>query len=281
MTVGVVGLGLIGGSLAKAYKAAGETVYGFDRDAKVMALAAADAAVDAALTQDTVPQCDLIFIALYPHAAIAWLEEMAPQIGKDTVVIDACGVKQEVCRAGMALAGRFGFLFVGGHPMAGTHRSGYGVSRADLFVGASMVIVPPVFDDIALLVRIKALLVPMKLGRIKVCTAKVHDEMIAYTSQMPHIVSNAFVKSPYYENHEGFSGGSFRDFTRVAQLNEHMWAELCLYNREVLMEELSRLKAHLEDYRCALEARDQKALETLFREGSDRKTGKNLEEGRG
>ena len=162
--------------------------------------------------------------------------------------------------------------------MAGTHRSGYAASRADLFAGASMGVVPPVFDDMALLVRIKALLAPMKLGHIKVCTAKVHDEMIAYTSQMPHIVSNAFVKSPYYENHEGFSGGSFRDFTRVAELNEHMWAELCLYNREVLMDELLRLQAHLEDYRTALEARDQGALESLFREGSERKTGKKQEQ---
>mgnify|MGYP004664523027 CR=1 FL=1 len=278
MTVGIVGLGLIGGSLSKAYKAAGDTVYGFDRDAKVMALATADAAVDAALSQDTVCRCELIFVALYPHAAIAWLKEMAPYIAKTAVVIDACGVKQEVCQEGMELARRFGFLFVGGHPMAGTHRSGYAASRADLFAGASMVVVPPVFDDMALLVRIKALLAPMKLGHIKVCTAKVHDEMIAYTSQMPHIVSNAFVKSPYYENHEGFSGGSFRDFTRVAELNEHMWAELCLYNREVLMDELLRLQAHLEDYRTALEARDQGALESLFREGSERKTGKKQEQ---
>lgn len=277
MTVGIVGLGLIGGSLAKAYKAAENTVFGFDRDAKVMALATADAAIDAVLDEGSVSQCDLIFIALYPHAAIAWLRQMAPQLAKTAVVIDACGVKQEVCRAGMELAERFGFLFVGGHPMAGTHKSGYAVSRADLFSGASMVIVPPVFDDMALLVRIKALLAPMKLGHIKVCTAKVHDEMIAYTSQMPHIVSNAFVKSPYYENHEGFSGGSFRDFTRVAELNEHMWAELCLYNREVLMDELLRLQAHLEDYRTALEARDRETLEALFRDGSERKTGKKQE----
>ncbi len=274
MTVGIIGLGLIGGSLAKAYKAQGAQIYGFDQDASAMALATADAAIDGTLTSETISVCDLLFIALYPHAAIVWLEEMAPWIRKDAVVIDACGVKQEVCKAGMALAQRYGFLFVGGHPMAGTHRSGYAFSRADLFTGAWMIIIPPVFDDMALFVRIKALLEPMKLGHIKICTAKTHDEMIAYTSQMPHIVSNAFVKSPYYDNHEGFSGGSFRDFTRVAELNAHMWSELCLYNREVLMEELSRLKAHLEDYRAALEARDQETLEKLFREGSEQKTGK-------
>ena len=275
MTVGIIGLGLIGGSLAKAYKAEGAEVFGFDKDAKVIALATADATINGILNRDTIPMCSLIFVALYPHAAIAWLEEMAPYIAKDAVVMDACGVKQEVCAVGMTLAQQYGFLFVGGHPMAGTHRSGYAFSRADLFSGAWMVIVPPVFDDMALLVRVKALLTPMKLGHIKVCTAKMHDEMIAYTSQMPHIVSNAFVKSPYYDNHEGFSGGSFRDFTRVAELNERMWSELCLYNREVLMDELSRLKAHLEDYRAALETRDRERLELLFREGSERKTGKD------
>ena len=274
MIVGVVGLGLIGGSIAKAYKASGAEICGFDADARTMALTRADGAVDEVLDKTNLKACDLLFIAVYPHAAIAWLENNAPDIDRHTVVLDTCGVKQEVCAAGFALAEKHGFLFVGGHPMAGTHKSGYAASRANLFSGASMVIVPPVFDDIALLARIKALLAPLKLGHIKVCPAKVHDEMIAYTSQMPHIVSNAFVKSPYFENHEGFSGGSFRDFTRVAELNDKMWAELCLYNREVLMEELARLEAHLEGYRAALDKRDRAALEALFREGSDRKTGK-------
>ena len=274
MKVGIIGLGLIGGSLAKAYKASGNTIYGYDADEKILALTTADGVNDEILTKENSGECELVFLAIYPSAAVTWLEENARYIGKSATVIDACGVKQAVCEAGMRLASEFGFLFVGGHPMAGTHRSGYGAARADLFRGASMVIVPPVYDDIALLAKVKALLAPLGLGRIKVCTAKYHDEMIAYTSQMPHIAANAFVKSPLFEGHEGFSGGSFRDFTRVAELNETMWTELCMDNREILMEELARLSDNLMRYHDALQAQDKEALKTLFREGSDRKTGK-------
>lgn len=275
MIIGVVGLGLIGASIAKAYKTNGNTVYGYDLDPRTNALAKVDMAIDQDLTKETLNEIDVLFVAVYPHAAINWLNENAPYISKTTTVIDACGVKQEVCAVGFSLAEKYGFLFVGGHPMAGTHKSGYAAARADLFSGASMVIVPPVFDDIALLARIKEILKPMNLGHIKICSAKIHDEMIAYTSQMPHIVSNGFVKSPFFFHHDGFSGGSFRDFTRVAELNETMWAELCLYNREVLMEELLRLQNNLEEYRQALENKDRESLQRLFREGSDMKTGRS------
>lgn len=274
MRVGIVGLGLIGGSIAKAYKAAANEIYGFDADEKIMALTTADGVTDEVLTKESLGRCDLVLIAIYPSAAVVWLAENAPYIAKDTTVIDACGVKQAVCEAGMRLAAQYGFLFVGGHPMAGTHKSGYGAARADLFHGASMVIVPPVYDDIALLAKIKGLLAPLGLGRIKICTARLHDEMIAYTSQMPHIAANAFVKSPFFDGHEGFSGGSFRDFTRVAELNETMWTELCMDNREILMEELKRLSDNLMQYHEALQAQDKEALKALFREGSERKTGR-------
>ena len=268
MIAGIVGLGLIGGSAAKAYKKAGHQVYAYDIDERVQKLAVADGAVDEQLTDDLISLCDLILICVYPHDAVAWLTEKAPLINKNAMVIDACGIKQEVCSPCMSIAEEYGFCFVGGHPMAGTHTSGYSSARADMFSGASMVIVPPVFDDIVLLDRVKHMLEPLHLGKLKICTAKEHDEMIAYTSQMPHIVSNAFVKSPYYDKHLGFSGGSFRDMTRVAQLNESMWAELCLYNSEVLIEELDRLCENLQEYRSALHRRDTEKLRQLFREGS-------------
>ena len=267
MTVGIVGLGLIGGSMARAYKRAGNTVLGEDTDESVLRYAQLLGAVDAPLTQENCTDCQLILLALYPRAAIAWLEKMGPALSHETVVIDLCGTKARVCRDGFALAEKYGFTFVGGHPMAGTQFSGFKYSSAELFQGQPMVIVPPRYDDIAFFDRIKQLLSPAGFGHITITTADKHDAMIAFTSQLAHVVSNAYVKSPAAQEHTGFSAGSYKDLTRVAWLNEDMWSELFLENREHLLTELTGLMARLDEYRAALEDRDQSRLRELLREG--------------
>lgn len=185
--------------------------------------------------------------------------------------MDCCGVKKSVCDACFAIAEEAGFTFVGGHPMAGSERSGFKVSRPDMFKGASMVIVPPVFDDIRLLARVKEALQPLECRKFKVTRAEHHDQMIAYTSQLSHIASNAFVKSPSALEEDGYSGGSFRDLTRVAYLNEKMWTELFLYNEEPLLEELDILIGSLTEYRNAIADGDRETLEGLLRDGRMRK----------
>ena len=218
MTVGVVGLGLIGGSVAKAYKAAGYRVLGADRDAKILGFARLAGVIDEVLEPETnLGKCDLVFLAAYPGAVIEYVKENAGRFNKDGLVMDCCGVKKAVCEACFPVAEEYGFTFVGGHPMAGTERSGLKVSRADLFQGASMVVVPPVFDDIRLLARVKEALKPMGFARFKITRADHHDQMIAYTSQLSHIASNAFVKSPSALEEEGYSGGSFRDLTQIGR----------------------------------------------------------------
>ncbi|MDD7771602.1 MAG: prephenate dehydrogenase [Firmicutes bacterium] len=267
MTVGIVGLGLIGGSLAKAYTEAGHRVLGEDRDEKILGFAMLSGAVEAALTPQNLEQCQLILIALYPRAAIEWLEQHKDRIAKQTLVMDCCGTKRQVCAACFPMAEASGFTFVGGHPMAGKHQSGFKYSRASLFRDASMVIVPPA-DDIDLLDRVKQALAPLGLGRLTVTTAEIHDRMIAFTSQMAHVVSNAFIKSPTAKAHKGFSAGSYKDFTRVAQLNAEMWTELFLENRDNLTRELDTLIDALSAYRGALQANDASALQALLEEGS-------------
>ena len=267
MTVGIVGLGLIGGSMARAYKQAGATVLAADRDEAVLSYARLLGAVDEALTPENAGSCELVLLALYPRAAIAWLEEYGPRLDKSCVVIDLCGTKQRVCRDGFALAERYGFTFVGGHPMAGTHFSGFKYSSAELFRGAPMVIVPPTYDDIAFFDRIKQLLAPAGFGRLTFTTADKHDEMIAFTSQLAHVVSNAYVKSPTAQSHNGFSAGSYKDLTRVAWLNETMWAELFLENRDCLLRELDAIIHSLGEYRDALAAEDGETLKALLRDG--------------
>ena len=271
MTVGILGLGLIGGSLARAYHDAGHRVLGCDRDASTVQFAQMAHAVDAPLTEENIGSCELLLLAVYPQAAADYLEAMGDKIAKTAVVVDCCGIKRQICEAGFRLAERHGWLYVGGHPMAGTHFSGFKYSRADLFKGAPMVLVPPVFDDIRLLERVKALLAPPQFGQFSVTTAEKHDRMIAFTSQLAHVVSNAYIKSPTAGAHRGFSAGSYKDLTRVAWLNAPMWTELFLDNRDFLLAELDTLMENLQVYRDALANGDAAALCTALEAGKLRK----------
>lgn len=271
MTVGILGLGLIGGSLARSYKLAGHTVYVKNRDERMLSFAMLSGAVDGKLNEDTIPQCDLILLAIYPAGSADWLEANAPLISKRVLVIDCCGTKQLVCQRCFPIAKEYGFIFVGGHPMAGSQFSGFKYSRASLFQGAPMVLVPPVYDDMALLQRVKDALEPCGFGFFSVTTAVDHDRMIAFTSQMPHILSNAFIKSPTALEHKGFSAGSYRDLTRVAWLNPGMWTELFLENRENLLFELDTYIQSLTQYRDALANQDEDTLYRLLDDGKKRK----------
>lgn len=267
MKVGVVGLGLIGGSIAKAYKNAGHTVLGFDTDKSILGFACLSNVLDGILDEEAMKSCNLIHIATYPKAAIEFLKQNAARFDRDCMVIDDCGTKRDVCKEGFALAEQYGFTFVGGHPMAGTKFSGYKYSRASMFSGASMIIVPPRFDDIELYDHIKHMLAAMDLKRIVFTTAEDHDQMIAFTSQMAHVVSNAFVKSPSAQRHKGYSAGSFRDLTRVAWLNENMWTELFIENKEFLVDEIDILIKNLEQYKTAIENDDADTLREILRQG--------------
>ena len=267
MTVGIVGLGLIGGSFAKAYKEAGHRILGYDTDRTILGFTVLDGSVDAELTRDNMKECDLLLLTTYISAAAEWFQDNAPFIDAHTLVIDCLGNKTGICRLGFALAEKYGFTYVGGHPMAGTHNSGYKYSRAGLFKNAPMVLVPPRYDDISFLERIKELLAPCGFGRLSVTTAEEHDRMIGFTSQMAHVVSNAYIKSPTARAHDGFSAGSYKDLTRVAWLNPAMWTELFLENKENLLYELDVLIDHLTQYRDAMEQEDSAALCRLLDEG--------------
>ena len=268
MKVGICGLGLIGGSMAKAYKAAGHTVYGFDKNTSALGFAQLSGICDAELEDENLRECDLILIALYPFAAIEYLKNIAPKLASsDTVVIDLCGTKKQICDIGFALAKEHGFTFVGGHPMAGTQYSGIKYAKENLFKNAPMVLVPSVCDDIYFLEKIKKLLAPAMFGKITVTTAEKHDKMIAFTSQLAHVVSNAYVKSPTAQDHKGFSAGSYKDLTRVAWLNEYMWSELFLENKEPLLFEIDSIINSLSEYRDAIAADDSEKLTSLLRDG--------------
>ncbi len=271
MTAGIAGLGLIGGSLAKAYHEAGERVLAYNRSRSVLDFAVMSGAVDGELTAENISECDILLLAMYPEAVIDYFREMAPHIGKSTVVMDCGGTKRKVCEACFAAAREYGVTFIGGHPMAGTHNSGFKYARANLFHGAPMVMVPPDPDDVELLEHTEKLLDPAGFGKFSITTAEKHDEMIAFTSQMAHVISNAYIKSPTAGQHKGFSAGSYKDMTRVAWLNPDMWAELFLENRDNLINEIDCFMRSMQQYRDALAAGSRQELVQLLDEGRKRK----------
>lgn len=268
MNIGIVGLGLIGGSMAKAYKKAGAAVLGCDQDSLITDFAKMSGAIDEELDESDFTECDVIILAITPVAAARWLSDHASCVPAQTLIVDCCGTKRTICRQGFALAKRYGFIFVGGHPMAGKHRGGFRNSRADLFADASMALVPEKCDDVKLLERLKKLFTMAGFGRIVITTAEEHDEIIAFTSQMTHLVSNAFVKNATAgDTDKVLAGGSYLDFTRVAYLNEDMWTELFIENRDNLKRQLDILIKELGRYERALESDDGQELKILLTEG--------------
>lgn len=272
MIVGVVGLGLIGGSMAKTIKARTEhTVLGTDVRDDTMKAALLTGAADGELTEETIPDCDLLLVALRPDAALDYVRGHADRIKKNAILVDLCGVKQYVCQVLAPLAKEKGFRFVGGHPMAGREKSGFINATERLFLQASMILVPEADTDAQTRKELERFFLSLGFAQIQYATADEHDKMIAYTSQLAHVLSSAYVKTPAALTHCGFSAGSFRDMTRVATLDEDMWTELFLENVDHLLPEVEGLIARLLPYEQALRERDAEKLRELLREGREYK----------
>lgn len=271
MIIGIVGLGLIGGSVAKSIKArTDDMVLGIDLNEETMALAKMSGSIDGVLTDDKLESCDIIMIAVAPVALAKWVEEKASLI-KGTLLIDLCGVKRHIGKFISEKAKENGFSYIGGHPMAGKEVSGFKNSNATLFSGASMILIPDEHSDILMLDKVKTYFLNIGFERITFSTPEEHDMIIAYTSQLAHITSSAYIKSPTAQKHMGFSAGSYKDMTRVAKLDENLWTELFLDNSDYLIDELKTLIGHLSDYLNALETNDSEVLKELLKKGRELK----------
>ena len=279
MKIGIVGLGLIGGSLARAIKAnTAHTVWGTGLQRPVVYRAKLLEVIDEELTEDRVGSCDIVILAIYPRDTVEWVRTHATVIQKGAVVVDCAGVKQAVCEPCWEMAQQHGFTFIGGHPMEGVAKLGFENSRRDMFVNASMILVPHRDLDIETMKKVKDVFDAIGFTRYEIATPEKHDRIIALTSQLAHVVSSAYVKSPTAHEHRGFSAGSFRDMTRVAFLNENMWAELFLLNREDLHREITGLIGRLQEYDDALTAGDEAKMAELLRQGRDIKAELDREE---
>lgn len=278
MNVAVVGMGLIGGSICKAVKEKCScAVWGCDTDGEVCEKALKENCVDEIIEKGKLSQADITFVCLYPEATAKFIKKNADVFKKGSIVCDVCGVKEYITEKCEDVLSKNGVFYVGTHPMAGREFSGFDYSQAELFEGADFIITRTDNTDKKSVKKVAALAKEMGFGEIVYSTPEEHDKIIAYTSQLAHIVSSAYIKSPTLEKQPGFSAGSFLDMTRVAKLNEKMWTSLFLLNRKALKFELDMLIAHLKQFRSAIKYEDDEELAKLLADGRKRKE-KNLKE---
>lgn len=272
VNIAVAGLGLIGGSIAKAFKHdTPDMVFGYDRTHEVTEKALLMDAIDRELDDETMGICDFVIVAMYPQASVDFIIGNCDKFKKSAIVMDISGIKKYVCDRVGPVAEEKGFTFIGTHPMAGIERSGFDNSTHKMFSNASMILVPPEGLPDEILNKVEKLWGSIGFTNIEVTTADNHDRIIAYTSQLAHVTSNAYIKNPTALDHKGFSAGSYKDLTRVAYLNEDMWTELFLENRENLLNETKWLIASLQEYADALEDNDADRLKELLKAGREQK----------
>ncbi len=267
MNIAIIGLGIIGGSFAKALKKyTDHYIIGINRTKATLQQAFDCKAIDEMGDEKSLEKADLIILGLYPGAAVDYIEKNGKYIKKGAIVTDSSGIKAEICPKMVNLSKKFGFTFVGSHPMAGKEKNGFSVSEADLYKGASYIIVPCEADEKSVKL-ISDLALKIGFGGIKITTPEEHDRMIAFTSQLPHVLACAYVMSPCCLNHKGFSAGSYRDVSRVANINSELWSELFLENKEPLLAELDELIKNINSIKNAIKKENKEELAALLEKG--------------
>jgi prephenate dehydrogenase len=272
MIIAIIGLGLIGASFAKALqKTGGHTILGVEKNPEVSNKALEQGIVSRMIEPEGLSDADLTLAALYPEDTVAFFLKNIKHLKKGSIAADTCGIKAKVVEALDAPLAEAGIRFVGTHPMAGREFSGIDYSLADLYQGASFIITPTPLTDQSAVKTLSNLALEVGFEKVVSASPKEHDQIIAYTSQLAHVVSNAYVKSPTLKLEKGFSAGSFKDLTRVAKCNPEMWTSLFLENREPLLCEIDRIVAHLTEFRTALAEENPALLHRLLQEGNDLK----------
>ncbi len=266
MIITAVGIGLIGGSMCKAVKKhTNHTVYGIDKNRETIEMAISQNAIDSE-TSD-LGLADITIVSLYPTDAIDFITANAGKFKEGSIVIDTCGIKKSVVDSVSPVLESHGVTFIGCHPMAGREFSGFEYSLDNLFDNASFIITPTPDIPQAKLNLLEDFAYSIHFKKVVFATPEEHDQIIAFTSQLAHVVSNAYIKSPTHQKQLGFSAGSFQDLTRVAKLNEDMWTPLFMMNKEPLCFEIDYIIDRLKEYRDAMQNGDSGRLKELLREG--------------
>lgn len=260
----IVGLGLIGGSIAKALQLTNQyEILGMDTNEEALLDACSCGAIDGKAGVEELKEADLVYLCVYPHAALEFVKSYGALLKDGCILTDTCGIKGELCAGMEQLKANGNYIFVAGHPMAGKEQSGFSASEASIFSGASYLIAPCGAPDSAV-ETVSTLAEEMGFGRIVLTTPEQHDRVIAFTSQVPHVLACSYVMSPRCKEHKGFSAGSYRDVSRVANINADLWTGLFLDNRSALLDELDELQKNLSLFRTAVAEGDSDQLHNLL-----------------
>lgn len=271
MNIAVIGMGIIGGSFCKALKKyTNHYVIGINRTQSTLQEAYDCGAIDEMGNEKSLEKADVIIMGVYPQAAIDYVRKNGKHIKKGCIVTDSSGIKAEICPEMTELAKEYDFEFVGSHPMAGKEINGFKASDADLYRGASYIVVPCEASEKAVK-TLCDLAMEINFGGIKITTPEEHDKMIAYTSQLPHVLACSYVLSPCCMNHKGFSAGSYHDVSRVANINSKLWSELFLENKEPLIKELDLLIENINKITDAIKKEDKETLTALLEQAHQTK----------
>ncbi|MCR5807177.1 MAG: prephenate dehydrogenase [Oscillospiraceae bacterium] len=266
MKIVAVGLGLIGGSMCKTIKKhTNHLVGGIDIDRKVVKMALSQNAID--YEAKDVSEADVTIVSLFPPTIIEFIKENADVFKEGSIVIDTCGIKKAIVDEVTPILRARDVTFIGVHPMAGREFSGFEYSLDNLFDDASFIMTPLPDTPQEEIHIIEDLANAMHFKKVVRATPEEHDRIIAFTSQLAHVVSNAYIKSPTHQEQLGFSAGSFQDLTRVAKLNENMWTPLFIMNKDALCFEIDYIMDRLKEYRDAIMTENNEVLHDLLRDG--------------
>ena len=266
--IAIIGLGLMGGSIAKALKKSGKYyVIGYNRTEDISRRALSDGAVDEIWDAVSSLDADITVLAVNPDVAYRLLETLPQNLKQGSILTDICGVKAEIVKKGEGLCKKYGIHFIGGHPMAGREKSGYDFSTEDLFFNRSYIFTETPSTDKEALNILSSMALDIGCSDVTITSPEYHDKMIAYTSQIPHILAGAYMNSPTSATHKGYSAGSYHDVSRVASVDENLWSQLFLANRDNLLYEIDILIRNLQDYKEAVIRDDSSRLSGIIKTG--------------
>lgn len=269
----IIGLGVIGGSYAKALTAAGYSVFCITKNRADVDFALKEKIVKDATTspsKEFIEAADLIIFALYPTIFLDWIREHGHLIKPGTLVTDVTGVKSSVVSAVQDML-PCGVEFISAHPMAGKERSGVEFSDPEVFRGANYIVTPTEKNTDEAIDTCMELGKILGFSRISKLSPHEHDEMIAFVSQLTHCIAVTLMSCTGHRNLERYTGDSFRDLTRIAKINDEMWSELFMMNKEALLSEMDRFSDALIGFRQLLADGDRDAMRALMRESCQKR----------
>ena len=269
----IVGLGLLGGSYARALTKKGYRVSAIEPRESAIAFAKENGFIEKGYpvpTKEVVGQAELIIFALYPHILFDWVEEYGCYIKCGTIVTDVTGVKGAVVNRVQAALPE-GVEFISAHPMAGRERGGVEYSDDTIFHGANYIVVPTEKNTPAAIALCEKLGEELGFSKISQLSPKEHDAMIGFVSQLTHCIAVSLMTCNQTEHIEDYTGDSFRDLTRIARINDEMWSELFLLNREELISQIDTFSQELLTLRQYLERGDREAIRDMMRVSTKRR----------